>query len=378
MQRLRIALVVNNLNVGGLEKVVISLLRGLDRNRFDVYLICLDGGGRLFTEAAISPDHCLVLNRRFIRFWSVNIDIRALYAIRSFIGKNRIQLIHTHNLSPLIYGGLAARSLISGPLVVYTEHNQIYSASAATKVKYPYYLKLADKVLVVSKDLQNHLQNVIGVQQPVEVMYNGIDGLLFQRVNSEGIRSELGITADSFLVGTAVVISEQKGIRYLMEAAKIVLCNHSKIQFVVAGEGPLLNELKAQLETMGLGDRFRFLGYRDDIPAVISALDLYVLPSLWEGFPLALLEAMAIGKPIVCTHVGGNPEIVNNGENGYLVAPKDAEGLAKKILSIAGDPAFMESVKLQNRSRFESNFSDLAMVAAHENFYEKNCAALMV
>jgi glycosyltransferase involved in cell wall biosynthesis len=115
----------------------------------------------------------------------------------------------------------------------------------------------------------------------------------------------------------------------------------------------------------------RFLGYRSDIPDLVSALDTYVLPSLWEGLPLALLEGLAIGVPLVATTVGGNPEVIVPGENGYLVPPKDEVALADAILRVkAGGPAFAHEVRERGRSRFERAFSEEAMTRAHESLYD--------
>jgi glycosyltransferase involved in cell wall biosynthesis len=350
--------------------VVISLLRGLDPDRFDAHLVCLDGPGRLFADLGLAPERCLVLQRRLTGLGSLRFDPGALRAIRAFLGERSIELVHAHNLAPLVYAGLPARSRRPRPRVVYSEHNQIYSASPRTRSRFAYYVRLADHVVAVSRDLRTTLQEQVGVRRPVTVIHNGIDGERFRRVDPARVRHELGIGSDEFLVGTGVVLSEQKGIRFLLQAAATVVARQPRVRFVVAGDGPLRGELEAELRASGLGDRFRLLGYRSDIPAIISALDLYVLPSLWEGLPLALLEALAIGTPIVCTRVGGNPEIVVDGENGYLVEPRDAPGLAARILAVAADPAFVVATQERNRARFEREFSEPAMVGAHQTLYD--------
>ena len=202
---------------------------------------------------------------------------------------------------------------------------------------------------------------------------NGIYGLRFTR--DEGgiarIRSELGVADDEHLVGTAVVLSKQKGIVHLLGAAEIVLAKDPKVKFAIAGDGPLRAELEARAKSLGFGNRVQFLGYRSDVPQLVSALDTYVLPSLWEGLPLALLEGLAIGIPLVATTVGGNPEVIVPGENGYLVPPKDEAALADAILRVkAGGPAFARGVREQGRARFERAFSEQAMTRAHESLYE--------
>ncbi|RZJ75333.1 MAG: glycosyltransferase, partial [Flavobacterium sp.] len=186
---------------------------------------------------------------------------------------------------------------------------------------------------------------------------------------SERVRRELGFAHDDFVIGTAVVLSEQKGIRYLIEAAKRVCAELPKARFVVAGDGPLRGALEDMGRASGLGERLTFLGFRRDIPELISSFDVYALSSLWEGLPLALLEALAIGKPIVATRVGGNPEIVEDGENGFIVPPRDADALARALVRVALDDGFRARVRAANVAKFAARFSLEAMLRGHAETY---------
>ena len=274
-------------------------------------------------------------------------------------------------MGPLIYGGLSARLGFRRPTVVYSEHNQIYSASASTRRKFVFYIRLADHVVAVSHDLKRTLTRRVRPSCPVRVLHNGIDGSKFALADGSEVRSELGVGGDEILIGSGVVLSKQKGIPYLLQAAKMVVEKEPRARFVLAGQGPLRTELEQMAERLHLGDRFVFLGYRADMPRIISALDIYVLSSLWEGLPLALLEALAMGKPIVATRVGGNPEVVQDGVNGFIVEPRDVNGLARALLRTCQDDAFRNSVREVNRARFENEFSLQAMVSAHEKLYEQ-------
>ena len=154
----------------------------------------------------------------------------------------------------------------------------------------------------------------------------------------------------------------------MTEAAREVLAKAPSGRFAIAGDGPLRAELEAQAKD--LGDRFCFMGYRGDMPQVISALDLYVLPSLWEGLPLALCEALAMGKRVLCTSVGGNPEVVLDGESGFVVPPKDPAALAKRILQAANEREMLPEFAARNRERFERCFSVRAMIDAHQSLFD--------
>jgi glycosyltransferase involved in cell wall biosynthesis len=303
------------------------------------------------------------------RIGPVRIDLACLWTLRRFLHQRGIELVHAHNAGPLIYAGIASLTLFPRPRLVYSEHNQIYSASETNKRKFRLYARMAHAFIAVSQDLGRTLERELGKLQMLEIIPNGIDGGRFRASEEANLRSELGVNADDFIVGTGVVLSEQKGIKYLIEAAEIVLAQKPNACFIVAGDGPLRSELEARAAERRFGDRFRFLGYRADMPKVIASFDLYVLPSLWEGMPLALIEAMAMGKPIVCTAVGGSSEVVVEGETGFLVRPADSKELASAILRLAGDREFLSSVAERSRSRFEQFFSERAMTDAHQQFF---------
>ncbi len=364
-------MIVNSLDVGGLEKVVINLIRHLDRDKVVPYLVCLDGPGKLFAEAGLPSDRCLVLKKRPLNLGLIHVDPSFVLTIRKFLKANEIDIVHVHNFGPLVFGGGAARLIArKRPRVVYSEHNQVNSASDKTLARFRWWVRLADQVVAVSHNLQSVLLDRLKISRPVQVIHNGIDGALFTSGDDrEQVRAELGVGPDDFLIGTAVVLSEQKGIRYLLEAAQRVLGAAPAIKFVIAGDGPLKNELGDLARTLGLGGSVVFAGYRKDVPRLLSGYDLYVLPSLWEGLPLALLEAMSLGKPIVATRVGGNPEIVEHGTNGFLVPPKDPRALADALLTAYRDRAQAPRMKVANQQKFAAEFSVQAMCRQHERLF---------
>lgn len=372
---IRVAMVVNNLDVGGLEKVVLSLLSSLDPVRFEPHLVCLKGEGKLFGDVALPPERRLVLrHERVVNLGVARMDPGALWEMGRFFRERRVDVVHAHNFGPLIYGGLSAR--IGGrpgsrPRVVYSEHNQVNSASERDLQKFRWYVRLADRVVNVSEDLQRTLGGKLGVRVPMQVVHNGIDGRRFEGVSGEAVRRELGLAPDDVVFGTAVVLSKQKGIPHLLDAIPSVLAAVPRARFVVAGDGPLRAELEAAARAKGLEGRVLFPGYRRDVPQLLSAFDVYVLPSLWEGLPLALLEAMALGRPIVCTSVGGNPEIVRDGENGLVVPPADPGALAAALSRVGNDEALRAAMRSRNTERFRDHFSLASMTRAHEALYER-------
>jgi glycosyltransferase involved in cell wall biosynthesis len=272
-----------------------------------------------------------------------------------------------------VFGGLARRLAWSSAPLVYSEHNQIYSATPRQRLKFRAYARLADHLVTVSRDLQGVLARDFSLAS--RVIYNGVDGArLRAAADDPAVRARarlaLGCAEGDFVVGTGVVLSPQKGINYLLGAARRVLARAPEARFLIAGDGPLRPELERRAVALGLGERLRFLGYRRDIPEFLAALDLYALPSLWEGLPLSLLEALASGKPIVATAVGGNPEIVCDGLHGRLVPPRDEGALAEAIVGVRAAASLRAAAAGRNRAHFDRHFSLGAMLAEHEALYE--------
>jgi glycosyltransferase involved in cell wall biosynthesis len=374
-QPISIGFVVNNLNVGGLEKVVVSLLNNIDRDRFTPHLICLDGPGKMAADVDLPPENRLVLERKDgfrVPFLGVHVDPARLYKIRRFVKERRIAVLHAHNIGPLIYAGVAIRILpmVRRPQIVYSDHNQLFSMNASRAARARWYLKLADQVVAVSADLQRTLtEHLHAAPGRVQVLYNGVDSRRFAHVDRFKVRRELGIADGEFVAGMAVVLSAHKGINYLLDAVPAILAKAPATRFVIAGDGPARASLEEQARALGVGDRVVFIGHRTDIPDVVSAFDTYVLPSLTEGLPLALLEALAVGSPIVCTRVGGNPEIVEDGVNGYLVPPGDSAALADRILRLHADPEFRAAARERNLKKFSERFTLHTMVDGHSRLF---------
>jgi len=368
LKTIRLCQIVNNLDVGGIERLVIALLQSMPKDRFESHLVALSGPGKLFPQIALPASACLVLDKddSRLRFPVV------LRELRQFLDSRGIEVIHAHNLSPLVFGGLAARSLRPRPRMVYTDHAQVHDHDKRffKREKFKLYAKLADELVGVSEDVARRIEG-LRPGRPVSAIHNGIDGSRFATADGGVVRRELGIDPSAFVVGTAVRLAEQKGLRYLIEAAVTVVKAEPNIQFVVAGDGPLRQELTEQAARTDLGNRFRFLGYRADVPELVASFDVYALPSNWEGLPLSLLEALAAGKSIVTTTVGGNPEVVEDGVNGFLVPPRDPAALSAAILRAYRDQTFRAKVAATNRARFAAEFSIDAMVGHYASMFER-------
>jgi glycosyltransferase involved in cell wall biosynthesis len=351
---------------GGTEQVVLQLLAGLDRSRWRPVLLH-------YAEPALEP---LVAGAR-----ELGIAVRAVRPIsrRSDLGGGLVPfartlraegaaVYHAHLPSPMSgrYGLISA--VLSGvPAVVATAH--LYTevpAGLRTALTQRLIEACVHRYIAVSDEVATRLREGLRVPaRKVQVIRNGIDPGRYCRAPDPALRASLDAGARPIVLCVAR-LDRQKGHRHLVEAAGAV----PDAVFVLAGGGEERAALEAQVRNLGLSDRFRFLGQRADVPDLLAACDLLVLPSLFEGLPLAVLEAMAAGKPVVATAVGGTDEAVVHGETGLLVPAADSAALAAGIRAILGDRAMAQRLGEAGRARVHREFSAARMTAEVAGVYE--------
>jgi glycosyltransferase involved in cell wall biosynthesis len=214
-----------------------------------------------------------------------------------------------------------------------------------------------------------------GVRHPARVrrVYHGIEPPLTRALEREGqrIRAELGIEQDAFLVGNVGRLAPQKGQRHLIAAMPHLLERVPRAHAVIAGGGDLEGYLRELAEEVGVAPRVHVLGQRKDVPALMHAIDVFAMPSIWEGFGLVLLEAMAAGRPIVASRVATIPEVVLDGESGLLVPAGDPLALADALAQLANDRALASRLGESGRERLQRHFSVEKMVGDTELLYRE-------
>jgi glycosyltransferase involved in cell wall biosynthesis len=262
-------------------------------------------------------------------------DPRTLFDLLTVIDRKQIDILHLHGYGATTFGRLAA--VLRGIPTIVHEHANLTDT--------PWFQKIADRLLAPATDIaiavsKSTADFVVGARQlprsKVKVVYLGAPLEEFGRERSATeiaeTRRELGFTPDDFAIGTITRLHESKGNSYLVDAAARVVAARPRARFCLVGEGPLLPDLQAQAEALDLGDRFLFAGFRRDAAAILSAFDLSVFPSLWEGTPLTAFEALAAGKPIVATDADGLIDILTDGLDAAVVPRRDVAALADKIV----------------------------------------------
>ncbi|KAA3612259.1 MAG: glycosyltransferase family 1 protein [Calditrichaeota bacterium] len=292
-------------------------------------------------------------------------------AIADLAKKGNYDILHLHGYSSANFGRLAGKK--SGAKTIVHEH-------AVLKVLPHQYLidwllrNKGDVGLGVSQAVKEFMMKGRSVpEKKIEVIWNGIPIEEFTNIEIEKVaefRKGLDVPEDAFIIGTVTRLREEKGNKYLLEAFAAVAQSNPNIYLVLIGDGPLKNELVEQAKALGIVDRVRFTGFVADIPVALNALDLVTIPSLREGFGLALVEAMAAGKPIVASYVGGMRELAENGKNALMIPPADAGELANALKRLISDTELRD--KISHQAQIDSaRYSIEKNVAALEKLYDQ-------
>lgn len=339
----RVLWFTKGLGRGGTEQILASSIRHLNRQEFDVevaYLLPWKDALVAEVEAAGVTVHCLDGAGARTASWPLR--------LRSLVRQREYSIVHTH----MPYPGAVARLALgrSGPVLVHTEHNVWDRFRVLTREANSLTLSRNSAVIAVSGAVAESMNKTRRVPwmtpPPVEVIYHGIevDRVRRGRESRRAARDQLGLGPDDFAVGTVGNLTPKKDHRTMFEAVASLAPSHEHLRLVVIGDGPLRSELEVAVELLGVSDRVRFMGSRPDVPDLLPGLDVFALSSLFEGFPIALVEAMATGLACVATRVGGTPELLTDGEDGLLVSPGDPAGLARAIAQLAADPELRRSL----------------------------------
>lgn len=368
-RRLRVLQIIGSLHIGGAENVVVNLARRLDPSRFDVRVICTRERGVLAERLASDGiDVRLVApRRRLFRHTTPAALLAGLWRMRP-------DVVHTHGVPAMLHTGpLAALRLL--PAWVHTFHFGNYAAGLTREMELERRLcRRASHLVAVSETQRRSLLEHYRLR-PAQIgtIVNGVDSspTALDPAHRSAMRASLGLAADDIVVGTVAVLSEQKGIPYLLQAAPRILAHAPRVRLLIVGGGPFETALREQAAALGVGDRILFTGWRADGAAVLPALDVFVMASLWEAMPMVLLETMAAGRAIVVTDVGENRGIVVDGLCGRVIPPRDPAGIADAVCGLLSQPAEAAAMGIRARARFEDCFTTARMARDHAALYER-------
>jgi glycosyltransferase involved in cell wall biosynthesis len=363
---LKLLHVYQNSRVGGIQQQILGLIGAYNRSIVAPAFCSLLPLGEIGRE----------IERLGVPVFSVDMPPRASFSpaavlrLRGLLQREGIQVVRTHKYRANLHGVTAAR-LAGVPVVIASQHSeQRLDHQWTRRALNRRVLSRCDRVVAVSASIREHL---IGYDQldpdRVLLMRNGVDTEVFSPTAVHApVRAELGLDPGVFVIGFVGRLATIKGLPHLLEAMRH-LTQSRPVALVVIGDGPQRREFEDRAKDLRLADRVIFTGERRDIAAALAAMDVFCLPSLAEGLPNVLLEAMSMALPIVTTAVGGIPDLIHDGDAGLLVAPGDAQALATAIARVAADHAAARAMGGRARALIVATRSIQSAARAWEALY---------
>ena len=348
--------IIKATRLSGAERHLLILLPALQQCGINVHLLLLVEANKpmdnmvAIAEASGVPVMRLVIRR--------GLDLSIVGKIRTALKHINPNIVHTHLIHADVFGLMAAGQR---PVITTRHNDDTFRTRRLIRWVNRWNWRGVKAGIAISEALGTFVRDTEHApMSKVRVIHYGIR---HQSTTSQDIeqarhdlRAELNLPDDALLLGILSRLTEQKGIPYVLEAFKPIAAEFPNAMLVIAGAGELEEALKARVQSLNLGARVLFLGWREDAQAVLRGLDVFLMPSLWEGFGLTLLEAMGARLPVIASHVSAIPEIVVHGETGYLVAPRDPEAIEYALRLLLPDRLLRQHLGLNGEDRVESAF----------------------
>ncbi len=371
---MRVVHIIKVTRISGAERHLLLLLAGLRKRRVDARLVILVERAQPMDDMLTAArDSEIPITRLFIRR---DYDLALLWKLRALLRDQKPDLVHTHLIHADLFGYFAARAA-GIRHVVSSRHND-------DQFRYrPRWRKLHRRLwrwtsggIAISESIRRFAIEVEGapaekitvVQYGIDFAWPSDDAIASAR---QTLRAKLGLDSDALLLGMVCRLVEQKGIPYALEAMRRIRAQFPQAHLVIAGDGEKADELRRLASALGMADRVHWLGWRSDAADLMAAFDLLLAPSLWEGFGLVLLEAMARRVPVIASRVGAIPEVIVHGESGILIEPRDVAALAQAMARLLDDRALRKYMGLLGAARLEERFSIRRMVEGTIAVYQR-------
>ncbi|MFC1868984.1 glycosyltransferase family 4 protein [Thermodesulfobacteriota bacterium] len=370
--KIRILFVIDNLQFGGGERVFSQIINGLDPYKYHIFLASLPDG---HFYKSITNNQVKYLPLDFLK----RVNPRLILQLKKIIKRKDIQIVHGQGTRAEFYARVATRlagkakyvSTIAMPVEGFDVgilRKKIYRLFDRFSERY------VDRFIVVSDALKDMMINKRGIfPEKVVRIYNGIE---IDRYSSDNVkasrlkvREEFKINENDFLIGAIGRLVWQKGFECLIRAIPSIIKSYPNSKLLIVGDGPLKDRLKEQGKRLRVKEYLIFTGFRDNIKEILSAIDILVIPSLLEGFPMITLEAMAMAKPIIATNIEGIKEQLIDSESGLLIPPGDEHAVSQAFVKIVEDKMLSGKLGSNARKRVVEEFSVQRMINETEKVY---------
>lgn len=360
----RLLFLIDELDIGGTEQQLFELVKRLNRHKYTPFVCCFRPG-RLSQEIeALGVPVCTL--RKKAKF-----DLGLILSLIRLIRRERIDLVQTYLFTANTWARLAA-ILARAPIIVSSERNVNMWGERYKRIFSRVLDRWTHATIANSEAVKEYLVSKGIAPQKIHVIPNGVDPERFITTTPpEETKTHLGIPSHHQVVGLIARLEPAKDVHTFLRAAATIARQTKEVSFLIVGGGSLQADLEREAQQLGIADRVTFTGPRRDIPRLLAACDLTVLSSLKEGMSNTIMESMAAGKPIVATDVGGNAELITEGETGFLVPTRNPTALAAAIQQLLDDPARAQRMGQQARTRITQLFSAASLAARTERLYDE-------
>ncbi|MFQ5685362.1 MAG: glycosyltransferase family 4 protein [Candidatus Scalindua sp.] len=399
MKKTRVVHIITRLDKGGSAETTLLTVSALNREKYEVFLVhglSLESNMSIMEKEAVGLDISLAEAKgvrlftlpSLVRRLSFKNDLPAFISIYRLIKRISPHIVHTHTSKAGALGRLAAY-LAGAPIIIHSPHGHVfhsYYGPVMTRI-FVFAEKISsfmtNKIVALTKrEKEEHLEVGIASPEKFAIIHSGVmlDELVNKSIDAKTKKNELGIPPGYNVVGTIGRLVPIKGYKYLISAAKKIIEEIDKTVFVIVGDGYLKSELEKHAEALGVRKNIIFTGWRSDASEILCLFDIFVLPSLNEGMGRVLIEAMALGKPVVASSVGGILDLVRNGENGILVPPRDSDALGEAILQLIRNKDMAGELGKNGKAKIYPEFDASVMVRQVDDLYDSllrsNCSPL--
>jgi len=363
-KKISIAQVVLSLEIGGMETVIANIARNIDQDVFRLIVICLKKIGSIGHELQEEGFKVIQIKRMAKK-------ISFLYPKRlvDTLRHEKVDIVHSHS-------GCWHKAAIAGKYsrvkgIIYTEHGRLVPDNNSVIMLDRIVSRLTDYIVPVSLDLSEYLKEVVRLNHgKIHRIENGIDtSKFYPREKNKELMEELRISEDVFIIGNIARLAPVKDHVTLIKAFDIARKTYPNMRLVIVGDGPEKSNLEALINELNLSENVMLLGFRRDIREMFSIVDMFVLSSISEGTSITILEAMAAGKPVIATNVGGTPNLVEDGKTGFLVSPSEPVLLGRKIIELINNKEIAKQMGLKARKVVQTNFSVERMTKKYVSLY---------
>lgn len=363
IEKIKILRVVIGLNQGGVQQGVLNLCRGLDKNRFDIIVCAIENGGTIGKEIQATGVKVIVLSHK-------RNPLKTIFSLLKILRKHQIDIAHPSSYHPSLYTRIAA-FLAKTPIILSYEHvvfdRNRKQRALLNKILEP----ITDSFTTVGQSVAEQVINWYGYpQHKVKVIHNGVDTQRFYPANNKTLaKHSLGLEPNKLVIGMICRLDEEKGHRFFFQAIKKLKTQYD-IQWLVVGTGRAESKIYAQAKEFLVEQDINFLGFRRDVPELLRAIDIYVLPTLQEGFPNSLLEAMAAGCAVTASNFSGNLEVASHMHNALIHQMADVSSLKNSLETLINSPELCQRLGSQARKDVINNFSLVTYAEKMMSLYE--------